>query len=49
MVGDVLLYVKLIFNVIDIIEVVRGVEVGGVDGLFLINIVLGLYIDICIG
>lgn len=38
--------VKLFFNVIDIVEMVWVVEVNGVDSVLLINILLGMVIDV---
>ncbi|MEY8441443.1 dihydroorotate dehydrogenase [Lactobacillaceae bacterium 24-114] len=43
---EVPVYVKLTPNVTDIVEIAKGVEAGGADGISMINTLLGLKIDI---
>lgn len=45
----VFVYVKLFFNVIDIVVMVKVVEIGGVDGFIMINILVGIVFDRKIG
>lgn len=44
--GDVPVYVKLTPNVTDIVEIAQAVEVGGADGLSMINTLLGMKINL---
>ena len=45
-VSEVPVYVKLSPNVTDIVEMAKAVEVGGADGLTMINTLLGMRLDI---
>lgn len=46
---DVFVYVKFFLNVVNIIEIVFVIEEVGVDGLMMINILIGMRFDLKLG